>query len=275
MKASQLALQNVKDILTILHWNESNNIRVFRIGSEPLPRSNDPLVGYSIDQLPDSVEIIKILKSIGKFAYDHKHLLSFHPGQFVCIGSSNESVRQMGILALERENEVADIICSEYKSHLPINIHVGSSYGLDFLNTSNRFINSFNSLSPTLKYRLTVENDDKVNGWSVHNLFYYLSLRIDIPIVFDVHHWKFCNDYKSIDDNKMYNDFLLAYSTWHTNMQVHYSESSNINKLIPKHSEYCTSLMPKWLNEFNDIHIHIEAKQKELAVLQYKKLIDF
>jgi UV DNA damage endonuclease len=267
-KASQLALQNVKDILKILHWNEQHNIRVFRIGSEPLPRSNDPEVGYSVNQLPDSQEITDTLKQIGRFAQSHDHHLSFHPGQFVCIGSPKESVRQLGILALERENEVADIICSEYHNHLPINIHVGGCYSGDYVGTASRFINSFKSLSKSLQSRLVVENDDKAACWSVNDLYCYLTSQIDIPITFDIHHWHFRHTADSIVQ-----DFLTAYSTWGTrSAQVHYSESANPNKLITAHSDYYSQPLPDWILDKN-VHIHLEAKEKELAL--QKLVLDF
>lgn len=268
-KASSLALQNVQDILTILKWNEQHGIKVFRIGSEPLPRSNDPEVGYSISQLPDAQQIIDTLKDIGRFAQQHHHSLSFHPGQFVCIGSPNPAVRQLGLLALERENEVADVICSEYHNHLPINIHVGGSYGGTYVETATRFIDSFKCLSPSLQKRLAVENDDKPNGWGVQDIYCFLTSQIEIPITFDIHHWHFKHTEANIQS-----DFSLAHSTWSGRpMQVHYSQSSNPNKMITKHSDYITQRLPDWLNLFNDFYIHFEAKQKELAVQKY--LLDF
>jgi UV DNA damage repair endonuclease len=52
-------------------------------------------------------------------------------------------------------------------------------------------------------------------------------------------------------------------------MQVHYSESPDDTKLVPKHSDYYRNPMPSWVSELN-CHIHLEVKQKELALLKYR-----
>lgn len=259
--AAQRSESNVKDIIKILEWNEKNSIKVFRIGSEPLPRSGDQEIGYSVNDLYNSNIIIQLLKYIGKYVHTNNHHISFHPGQYVCLGSPNDNVRQLGIYALEKENEIADYISSEYDVDIPINIHVGGSYGLDFDGTSQRFINTYNSLSESLKRRLCIENDDKKSGWSVRRLYHSLYEKIGIPITFDIHHWKLLHDDYDIQD-----DFNLAYSTWNDrNMQVHYSESPS-DKLIPKHSDYYKNPLPDWLYSYNNIHIHLECKAKELAL---------
>lgn len=71
-----------------------------------------------------------------------------------------------------------------------INIHVGGVYG-DKEGTLERFAVGFRKLSPRLQARLTVENDDLANSFSVADLM-KLHEKIKMPIVFDFHHYKFC-----------------------------------------------------------------------------------
>jgi UV DNA damage endonuclease len=266
--AAERSLANVRDILTILDWNERHDIRAFRIGSEPLPRSGDRQVGYSITDLPNSDQIIATLARIGQYAIDHDHHLSFHPGQYVCLGSPNDDVRQLGIYALERENEVADAIAADTGLDIPINIHVGGSYGGDFAGTAQRFIDSFNSLTPSLQRRLCVENDDKPSGWSVRRLHNFIFSQIGIPITWDIHHSSFSREI----DFSLYDEFLLAQKTWSLrNMQIHYSQSKDPVNNIPAHSDYYSSPMPEWVHSLNNVHIHLEAKGKEQALLKYRK----
>src|SRR5689334_1487244 len=80
--AAKLALQNSIDLLTILKWNERNGIKVFRISSEMIPRSSDPLFSYSIKDLITADAIFIALKEAGDFAATNGHSLSFHPGAF-------------------------------------------------------------------------------------------------------------------------------------------------------------------------------------------------
>lgn len=273
--AEERSLSNVNDLMTILKWNEDHDIKVFRIGSEPLPRSGDMKVGYSITDLANSDNVIAALAAAGQYAVDHGHHLSFHPGQYVCLGSPREEVRQLGIYALERENEVADAIAADTGIDIPINIHVGGTYGGDFLGTAARFIDSFKSLTPSLQRRLCVENDDKRSGWSVQRLYCLLSERIDIPITFDFHHWLFrndCSEHSPNDPVLLQTDFFLAKSTWRTrNMQVHYSQSPTADKLVTKHSDYYRDAMPSFINHVPDCHVHLECKAKEQALLKYRQ----
>lgn len=81
-KASQLALQNVKDLFTILDWNEEFEIRCFRLSSEIFPQSTNGEISYCPADLPDGPEIVDVLRKCGKFAHDNGHVLSLHPGPF-------------------------------------------------------------------------------------------------------------------------------------------------------------------------------------------------
>lgn len=264
-EAARRGFQNVCDILTILKWNQSNNIKCFRIGSEPLPRSGDREVGYSISELPNKLEIVNLLNEIGKYAVANKHMLSFHPGQYVCLGSPSSDVVDLGIYALERENEVADAIGNSLD--IPINIHIGGGYG-DLPSTAKRFCQSFKRLSKSLQSRITIENDDKAACWGVSDLYNYIYQEIGTPICFDIHHWHFNHTEKT-----MFDDFVLANSTWKSrSMQVHYSESQNKTKMVTSHSDYYCNSMPDWIKNYN-VHAHLECKTKELALLKYR--LDF
>jgi UV DNA damage endonuclease len=266
-KVSELSVLNCRDILTILQWNESHNIKTFRIGSEPLPRASDPTNPYCIGDLKDASEIRDLLAAIGTYAHTHNHNISFHPGQYVCLASPTPSVIDLAVLAVEKENEVADAICRDVHIDIPINIHIGGSYGNEYESTADRFINTFHKLSPSLQKRLVVENDDKRNGWSVPLLYDMIYKKIGIPITFDFHHYLFCN---RSDIYTLQDEFLMAYSTWNNrSAQVHYSESPT-DKLVPKHSDYYKNPLPDWLAYYN-CHIHLECKAKELALLQYRE----
>lgn len=264
--AAERALLNIKDLYSILQWNDFHNIRVFRIGSEPLPRSGDQHVGYSICDLPNARQLTSLLSSIGQYVVDHNHHISFHPGQYVCLGSPSESVRQLGIYALERENEVADAISSSLDIDIPINIHIGGSYGGEFNATADRFIKSFNSLSHTLQQRLVVENDDKQSGWSITKLYNHIYSKIGIPLTFDIHHSHFSRE----STISLYDEYLLAKSTWgNRSMQIHYSQSPTPDKIVTKHSDYYRDPIPSWVDD--SCHVHLECKAKELALLDYRK----
>ena len=62
--ASELALQNVKDLIKILAWNEENNIRFYRMSSDIFPWCSE----YNYYDLPDYSEIKYWLRYAGDYA---------------------------------------------------------------------------------------------------------------------------------------------------------------------------------------------------------------
>lgn len=57
--------------------------------------------------------------------------------------------------------------------------------------TLERFAQNFQRLSASCKQRLTVENDDMPNAFSITDLL-SLHEKTGIPLVFDFHHHRFC-----------------------------------------------------------------------------------
>jgi UV DNA damage endonuclease len=266
--ASERALQNCRDLLTILKWNLEHDIFVFRISSELFPRYTCKTHGYSFTDLKDHVEISDVLSECGEFAYEHGMSLSFHPGPFTTIASPNPISAQAGIDEVEYHSFLCDLIDPNDVLDIPINFHVGGSYKQTWDETATRFIASFNQLSDNARKRICVENDDKASCWSVKKLYEYIHLPTGIPICFDIHHWLFCHE----DDRTMEQDFQLALSTWYNrSMQIHYSESRDPNKLVPAHSDYYTQVIPEFVEHAEHYHIHLECKMKEDALLKYRE----
>ena len=80
-----LVLANARDLLTILKWNESQGIRLFRLSSDMCPFIAHPEMGYPISDLGD--EVSDALAACGRFALDHGHRISSHPGPFNVLAS--------------------------------------------------------------------------------------------------------------------------------------------------------------------------------------------
>lgn len=252
---SKLILNNCKDLFKILVWNKAHGISFFRISSDIFPFKDHPDFQYDLSELPDFNSIIKILSDCGLYALENNIRLSMHPGPYNCLGSPNEQVVHKTLLSLEMHREIGELLGQE---DFVINIHVGGTYGGDFLNTSNRFCDNFYKLSKSTQKWLIIENDDKQSMWSVSKLYNLIHKRIDIPIILDVHHWQFCNE-ESIQDA-----FSMAYGTW-KNMfpKIHYSESA-IGKRPQAHSDYICGELPLFEGDYD---VMVEAKMKEKAIM--------
>ena len=262
--ASELTLSNITDLMEIVKWNEENGIKFFRMSSEMFPWASH----YNIDDMPHIQEISKKLKEVGDFAKEHNHRLTFHPGPFNKLASPKENVVKNTIIDLEIHGKIMDLMGLPRTHWAKINIHVGAAYG-DKPTALATFCKNVERLSPAVRSRLTVENDDRASLYSTKELYEGVYKQTGIPTVFDYHHHKFCTGGQTEKEA-----LELACSTWgDITPVVHYSESAreeqNNSKIKEqKHSD----LVYNKINTYNNnINIMIEAKRKELAVLKYKK----
>jgi UV DNA damage endonuclease len=132
-----------------------------------------------------------------------------------------------------------------------------------------RFCDNYDRLSESVKSRLTVENDDKASMYSVKDLM-YIHERIGIPIVFDYHHHTFNDGGQSAEEA-----LRLAMSTWKDVRPVaHYSESKSLHENDATINPRAHSvLVTNYIDTFGlDVDVMIEAKGKELALLNYRIL---
>jgi UV DNA damage endonuclease len=261
---SELALLNAKDIIKILEWNRQHKINFFRLSSALIPWGDN----LDLTQLKDYKEIKSELKKAGDFAKFHNIRITSHPGPFVVLVSPKENVVAAAIADLELHGKVFDMMGLELSPYNKINIHCNGVYG-DKKSAMDRFIKNFQRLSKSVQKRLTIENDDKASMYSVKDLM-YVHNAIGIPIVFDYHHHQFCTGDLSEEAA-----LKLAATTWPKGITpvVHYSESKALHENNPKEKPQAHSLYIKSLpNTYElDVDIMVEAKAKELAILQFIK----
>ena len=262
--ASELALQNVKDLVHIIKWNNEMGIKQFRMSSDIFPW----MAYYQLDELPDYEEISDYLYMAGDEA-SGKQRLTFHPGHFNVLGSPNPTVVNKTIKELNQHSEIMNIMGLSRTHYNKINIHIGGAYG-DKQATLDRWINNYHKLCFSTQERLTVENDDKENMYSVKELYEGIYKKIGVPIVFDFYHHKFCTG--GLTEQEA---LELALSTWPKDITpcTHYSESRRKEKLdesikAQAHSDLIYNKIPTYSNEFDCV---IEAKHKELAVINYNE----
>ena len=265
--ASELGLDNTKDLFKIIKWNKENGFNFFRITSNLFPWSSE----YKLSDMPDYGEIKSILSDVGKYVKDNNMRITSHPGPFNVLTSPHEHVVENCINDLSIHGEVFDLMSLSRTPYNKINIHIGGVYG-DKVSAMERFCTNFHRLPESVKSRLTVENDDKASMYSVVDLYEGVYKVIGIPIVFDYHHHRFNTGGLSEEDA-----LEVAISTWNNIVPVvHYSESRNIeqedDKIRPQaHSDYVYDYIDTYGNR---VDIMVEAKHKELAVLKYKEIHD-
>jgi len=258
--ASELGIQNCRDLVEIIKWNHQNGINFFRLSSGMFPWASE----YNLTEMPHYNRIKNLLAGAGHLAKKYKQRITSHPGPFNVLVSPKENVVQNTITDLTTHGEVFDLMGLSRTPYNKLNIHCNGVYG-DKISAMDRFCKNFERLPESVQTRLTVENDDKASMYSVKDLM-YIHERIGIPIVFDYHHHKFCTGDLSEEEA-----LKLAASTWgDIKPVVHYSESKalneNLNVKLQAHSDYIKEIP----NTYGlDVDIMVEAKAKELTILEY------
>ena len=259
--ASELGIQNSRDLVEIIKWNNKNGINFFRLTSDLFPWASE----YNLTELPHYNLIKNILGDVGALANKYGQRITSHPGPFNVLVSPKQHVVENTINDLTMHGEVFDMLGLSRTPYNKINIHCNGVYG-DKIAAMDRFCKNFEKLPESVQTRLTVENDDKASMYSVSDLI-YIHERIGIPIVFDYHHHKFCSGDLSEEEA-----LKLAVTTWgEIKPVVHYSESKALHehndKLKPQaHSDYIKEIP----NTYGlDLDVMVEAKAKELSILPF------
>ncbi len=259
---SDLALLNVKDLKTIVQWNNEMGVKLFRLSSQIFPWQDE----YDFNQLKDYKEICKLMLEIGHIAEENNQRLTMHPGPYNCLASPNQKVVEKTIRELDCHSEQMNMLGFKPSPYNKINIHVGGAYG-DKESTLTRFCKNFELLRSDTKKRLVIENDDSPNEYSVKDLYKGIFKSIGIPITFDYFHHKF-NTGGLTEEEAL----KLASTTWPKGITqcCHYSESRQKEKLDESirpqaHSDIIYEKIKTYGLEPD---IVIEAKLKEQAIFK-------
>ena len=253
--ASELALRNVQDLLTIVDWNLSHGFGLFRISSDLFPWASE----YRISSLPDYTEIRAVLEEIGS----RPIRLTMHPGPFNHLAGAGK-VLDNTIVDLEYQSEVFDLMGLAPSHWNKINIHAGGTYG-DKVATLARFCQNFGRLSENLRARLTVENDDRISLYGVADLVPVYET-IGTPIVFDYFHHSL-----HPGDLTQEEAFLMAYTTWDVRPVCHFSDSRQEREDPKARKEAHADWLYSPVNTYGKaVDIVFESKMKELSILRLR-----
>jgi UV DNA damage endonuclease len=260
---SKLALENVKDLVKIIQWNEREGIKFFRMSSNIFPWMSE----YEITSLPDWPLIEKNLQLAGSLAMKYGQRLTFHPGPFNVLASQSKFVVYKTIKDLNQHSQIMDVMGLPATPWAKINIHVNTTQG-GKEDAAERFCKNFEKLHPNTKSRLVVENDDKPSQYSVSDLYQLIYMKIGVPITFDVHHHKYCSG--NMDHETA---ARLAVSTWPNDIPAAFHFASTINHEQP---EKMARAHADWIyDEVTDYGtgawIMCECKAKEQAIIKYLK----
>ena len=262
---------NLDALTEILNYNIKNNIHFYRLTSKLVPLATHKNVNFDYIK-----PFINKFKYIGNLIKTNNLRVDVHPDQFTVLNSTNKEIVANSIINLKYHYKILEALNIKNKI---IILHIGGAqFGKD--NSIKRFINNFNKLPNYLKKCIAIENDDKI--FNITDCL-YISRILNIPIVFDYHHY-ICNN----NNEKLESFILEIFNTWHNKTpKIHFSSpKSNLKKEFRSHNDYIDissfiSFIEKIKYINRDFDIMIEAKEKEAALfrlvsqLKYKTNYNF
>jgi UV DNA damage endonuclease len=266
----QKIIENLHDLYKLIMWNESHGIRVLRISSGLFPHYSNPrVVDYDMEFAD------KLLKKIGEVARNLGHRLTFHPGQYNVVGTPNEKTFQQTIRNLSYHAEVLDRM--DMGSDSVMVVHGGGMYG-DKEETKKRWCKNYMRLPKAIRKRLVLENCEKC--FSIKDCLDVTAI-INIPIVFDTHHYECYKLMHPTEDFKPAGEYISdILKTWkNRGIKPKFHVSEQGTGRCGHHSDYI-DIIPDYLLEIPEkynvnIDIMIEAKKKELAIFELYKTYPF
>lgn len=264
-RAQSLALQNIRDMITMIEWNEKHKISLFRLSSTMFPHFTDSETeSYTIDFAKAD------LQKAGKLANRYSHRILMHPGQFNNIGAIEKRVFENTVADLSHHADILD--CMDIGKEGVLIIHGGGIYG-DKEETIHRWLKQYDELPQKVKNRLVLENCEK--SYSAEDCL-KISDQTGIPVVFDFHHY---NCYSILHPQKQQKPIIdllpLIVDTWKdVTPLMHISEQGDGK--IGHHSDFIENLPPSLLTYLSQnpeiqIDLEVEAKMKEQAIFRLMK----
>lgn len=260
-----IGLANVRDIIKMVRWNDRFGIRFMRLSSEMFPFASHPEYGYQLAPFASDA-----LAEAGRVVAELGHRVTTHPGQFTQLGSPRKPVIDNAIRDLTYHDEMLSLLKlpPQQDRDAVMILHLGGVFG-DKAATLDRFRENYARLSPSIKKRLVLENDDV--SWSVHDLL-PLCQELNIPLVLDFHHHNIVFDSSKVREGTkdIIEYFPAILETWKRKgitPKMHYSEpcpDAVTARGRRKHSPRVMTLPPCP----NDMDLMIEAKDKEQAVFE-------
>ena len=261
----EICLANVRDIPKMLRWNEKYGIKFMRLSSEMFPFASHAEYGYKLAPFASEA-----LSEAGKVVAALGHRVSTHPGQFTQLGSPRSEVIANAIRDLEYHDEMLSLLRlpKQADRDAVMILHMGGTFG-DKAATLDRFRTNYSKLSPGIKNRLVLENDDV--SWSVHDLL-PICEELNIPLCLDFHHHNIIFDSSQLREgtHDIVSLFPRIKATWDRKgirQKMHYSEQTPeavTGRQRRKHNPRPKTLPPCP----DDMDLMIEAKDKEQAVFE-------
>ncbi|WHH59531.1 UV DNA damage repair endonuclease UvsE [Petroclostridium sp. X23] len=250
---------NLENTLRILKYNLAHEIEVYRFTSKLVPLATyTPVENWNYEE-----DFIEEFKEIGDFVKENDFRVSAHPDHFTLINSPNPKVFEDSLRDLEYHYKIYRAMGLSDKKYKLV-LHIGGMYEKKELSIQ-RFIENFKRLPEYFSNRLILENDDKI--YTAPDVL-SICKQLNIPMVFDVHHYACNNSGENIID------ILPAiFDTWNSEYfkpKIHFSSPKSEKKFRNHADDIDVDEFIRFLDiakELDrDFDVMLEAKNKDNAL---------
>ena len=175
-----LMVQNIESIRLLVErvGGLHESLRMVRLGSDILPVFTEPTWRYFWRRSDVREYCANGFARVGDLARRHGVRLSFHPGQFCVLASSDPGIVERSIEEFEYHAQMAAWMgYGRSFQDFKINIHISGRQGPE------GFRATWQRLSPEAKNCITVENEEMTHGLDL-----CLDVSDIVPVVLDIHH---------------------------------------------------------------------------------------
>ena len=191
-------------------------MRMWRISSELLPVATHPVTQSFYDQREVMDYLMVSLMWIGNYCRSHRIRLSFHPAQFVVLGSKNPGIRENAIRELIYHCDVFSMMGYDkwHQDGTSVNVHVGpKEAAVKEMRTLLR------RSPPNILRFLTLENDEF--SWGAQQIVDEFGDMV--PVVLDIHHYWVMHEKRLRPDGLLSDQIRL---TWRNiRPKLHHAQS--------------------------------------------------
>lgn len=256
---SERILNNIEVTYSAIQYCQKRNY-CYRLSSDLFPLITYDKANVSLQDLPDHDQIFHLFKKINSFINSTGVRVSCHPSEFNVLASKKEEAVSKTIKELNFYSWFMDKIGCPANYDSPMNLHINNNDG-DPEEIIERFMKNFDRLDTNCKNRLTIENDDKINCWSVKKLIKYYHSVTKQPICFDYLHHKCHPDGLNEEDA-----ISSCHDTWGNFKPLfHYSESRP-GKNPRAHADFASATFNSYGLDFD---VDFELKMKDRAIGHY------
>jgi UV DNA damage endonuclease len=254
---------NLDALESILRWNVTHGIQVFRLSSNVVPFGSHPA-----NDVPWWDVFGPRLTELGRLVRAADMRLSTHPGQYIVLSSAREDVVVAALAELEYHDRLLGALGLD-GSH-KIVIHPGSG-AADPESARARFAAGYRRLSSGAAARLALENDER---WPLDTTLAW-ARDLGIPVVFDEFHHGLA---PSFDELSVREVVELAGETWRGEdgrPEVHFSTQA-AGKRPGAHAETIDlDAFAEFVAAVGDLPLDciLEVKDKERSVLRAQPLL--